>query len=137
MDRETKFEIEWREELLARLQAPLKVLQRKASKAIALRLAQAQKLSEYESEEEAHDAYGYGYITWDEYIAIKDRLDSVEQGRCTMSAVEAALDELIDFMRRLQSAVKDLKWSALPEAEKLRIEASSAAYLAELQARIE
>jgi len=137
MDRETKFEIDWREELLARLQAPLKVLQRKASKAIALRLAQAQKLSEHVSEEEAHEAYGYGYITWDEYIVIKDHFDHAERSNTNMSAAEAALDELKDFMRRLQSAVRDLKWSALPEAEKQRIEASTEAFRAELQARKE
>jgi len=136
MDRETKQEIEWRNELLARLQAPLKVLKRKAGKEMAQRLARAQELSAYETEEEAHEAFGYGYITWDEYIAIKDRFDNVEPGGATMSAAEAALNELQGYMRRLQSEIKDLEWSALPEEKKQQIRAGNEAYLAELKARI-
>jgi len=130
MDSATELEIEWRKELLARLQAPLKVLQRKAGKDLEKRLARAQELSAYETEEEAHEAFGYGYITWDEYSVIKDRFDNVEPSIITMSAAEAALEELQDFMHRLQSEIKDLEWSALPEEEQQRIEASNEAFRA-------
>ena len=133
MDSATELEIEWRKELLARLQAPLKVLQRKASKEAEKRLARAQELSAYETEEEAHEAFGYGEITLDEYYSIKDRFDNVEPGGVTVTAAEAALEELQDFMHRLQSEIKDLEWSALPEAEKQRIQASNEAYRAALK----
>jgi len=133
VDNETKLEIEWREELLARLQAPLKVLKRKAGNEIEKRLARAQELSVYESAEEAHDAFGYGEITLDEYNAIKDRFDNAQPGSAAMSAAEAALDELQGFMRRLQRDIKDLEWSALPEKEKQRIAASNEAFRAELK----
>ena len=133
MDSATKLEIAWRKELLARLQAPLKVLKRKAGREQEQRLARAQELSVYESAEEAHEAYGYGYITWDEYSAIKDRFDNVELGCVDMSAVEAALVELLTIVRRLQNEIKEYEWSALPEEEKQRIQANSEAYRAALK----
>lgn len=135
MDRATKLEIEWRLELLARLQAPLNVLKRKVGKEAAKRLERAQELSAYESEEEAHEAFGYDEITWEEYYAIKDRFDNVEPDNATISAAEAALDELKDFMRRLQSEVRDLEWSALPLEEQQRIEASNEALRNRLKTR--
>jgi len=137
MDRDTKLEIAWREELLARLQAPLKVLKRKAGKEAERRLARARELSAYESEEDAHEAFGYGYITFEEYDAIRDRFDHVGPGSETMSAAEAALDELQHFMSRLRREIKDLAWSALPKEEQQRIEAGNEAFRAALQARKE
>ena len=133
MDSATKLEIAWRKELLARLQAPLKVLKRKAGREQEQRLARAQELSVYESAEEAHEAYGYGYITWNEYSAIQDRFNSIEPGSVAMSAAEAALDALEEFMRRLHGEIKEYEWSALPEEEQQRIQASSEAYRAALK----
>ena len=135
MDYETKLEIEWRRELLARLQVPLKTLKRRAGREMEKRLRRAQELSMYESAEEAHDAYGYAEITWDEYLAVQARFDCVERGGTAMGAAEAALDELQGIMRRLQSQIRDLEWSALPDDEKQRIQASKEAYLAELITR--
>jgi len=136
MDSDTKLEIEWRRELLARLQAPLNVLQRKAAKEKETLLARARELSVYESAEEAHDAFGYGEITYDEYLVIKARFDNVEYGENeAMTAVQAALEELLDFMRRLRKQIGDLEWSTLSEEEKTRIQSSNEAYLAELQTR--
>ena len=135
MDTETKLEIAWRKELLARLQAPLNVLQRKVDREELKRLERAKTLSYYESAEEAHEAYGYGEITYSEYEAIKARFEGAERGGETMTAVEAALEELHDFMRRLHLQVRDLEWSALPDEEIERIHASNEAFRAQMQAR--
>jgi hypothetical protein len=136
MDSATKLEIAWRQELLARLQAPLNVLKRKAGKEQEKRLARARALSGYESAEEAHDAYGYGEITYAEYLLVEKHFNHKEHADGeAMTAAEAALDELQGFTRRLQSQIKDLKWSALPEEEKQRIQASNEAYRAELHER--
>ncbi|MCL2301097.1 MAG: hypothetical protein FWC27_13220 [Firmicutes bacterium] len=119
--------------MLARLQAPLKVLKRKAGKEIEKRLARAKELSAYENEEEAHEAYGNGYITFEEYDAIRERFDHAEPGSAAMSAAEAALDELQGIIHRLQREIRDLKWSALPEEEKQRIQTGNDAYREKLQ----
>jgi len=134
MTDDIKLEIDWRKELLARLKGPLDVLQRKADREELKRLDRAKTLSLYESVDEAHEAYGYGEITWAEYEAIRARFDGTD-GEETMTPVEAALEELHDFVRRLHLQVRDLEWSALPDDEKDRIQASNEAYRAELQAR--
>lgn len=66
MDVDGKFEIVWRKELLKRLEVPMKTLTRKLEKEQEQRKKRIQELKQYSCPEEAHDAYGYGYITWEE-----------------------------------------------------------------------
>jgi len=137
MNTDTKFEIEWRKELIARLLAPRGVLERKVAREEQKRLDRAMVISAYESAEDAHEAYGYGEISYEEYVTIAARFDGTDTPARTLSVIEAALEELLDFMRRLSNDVRDLEWGEKSEEEKERIRASGEAYRAELQARKE
>lgn len=125
-------EIAWREELLKRLEAPKNTLKRKLEKELIEQEARLVKLRQYSSLEEAHDAYGYGEITLDEYDLISQDFNNLEN---IQTPVSLALDELISIMGRLKKDIDYLKWEALSDAEKQAIEDKNEAYKRELQER--
>ena len=124
-------EIEWRKLLIARLSPVLTRLNKvsAAEKAVEEeRTAEIRAL--YPTEEAAHDAFGYGEITEDEYRSIVEGLNVI-----TVSATSAARDELKSIMACLRRQIKDLEWEMLPEAEKDRIKQSNERYRDELKQR--
>ena len=117
------FEIKCREILLKRLETPLGALARVVDKENTARQERYAELSVYQTEQEAHEAYGYKYITWAEYEEIKKRFDDVEHAEHNAATVTAAaLDMLREFTGRLKSDIRHFQWSALPDEEKQRIE---------------
>jgi len=112
-------EIAWRKELVKRLQSPMNSLTRKITKEQELKQKRLEELKKYSTPEEAHDAYGYGYITWDEYEQIRQDFDTADK---IVSPVEAARDELQSIIARLASEIRYFEWDKLSDAEKLEIE---------------
>jgi len=122
MDADLKFETDCRKLLLQRLQTPLNTLNRTRDKELAAHDARVSSLAEYESPEAAHEAFGYGYITEDEYRKVCEHFETGEQiraGRVTKTG--AAIEMLQEFMVRLKREIKDFEWEALPEEERERI----------------
>lgn len=127
-------EIKSREILVKRLEKPFASLQRAVDKENAAREKRNLELSEYESEHEAHEAYGYGFITWDEYETIRKRFEDVEHAEQVPSTpTAAALEILREFTSRLKYEIRSFNWDALPDEEKQRIEAANA----EVRERVE
>jgi hypothetical protein len=119
MEAAENFEILWRKELLKRLQSPLNTLTRQFEKENEKRLRRVEELRQYSSTEEAHDAYGYGYITLAEYEQICQDFENAEN---TITPVAAARDELKSFISRIESEIRYFKWENLSDEEKSEIE---------------
>lgn len=125
----TQLEIEWRKLLVSRLQTP----QRNIRKAIATereaaetRQADIRQMSP--TAEAAHEAFGYGYITEDEYLAIAEQLQSVN----LPTAITCAAAELAEIIGRLKREIRDLEWELKPEVERERIRQANAEYKADI-----
>ena len=130
------FEVKCREILIKRLAAPLAALTKVVDKENNKRQERAAELSLYQTEQEAHDAYGYGYITWDEFLSIQKRFEDLEFAEANPTTVTAAaLDMLKEFVGRLQSDIRHFEWTALPDSEKERIERDNAAVRERVQKR--
>lgn len=136
MDADLKFEIACRKLLLKRLQTPLNTLERARDKEAGKYNDRVTIISEYNTREEAHDAFGYGYITEDEYrhvCALFDTGEQIREGGIT--AAGAAIDMLLEFMGRLKREIRDFEWEALPEEERKRRSQATEKYKEELHAR--
>lgn len=122
---ELNFEIKARKELLRRLEHPRKLLKAAAQKEYDKRQTLVNH-EEYASVDEAHEAYGYGYITEAEFDAIREAFekgqDYVEN---TTTPVEAANRLLIEFAVRLEREVRSFEFDLLPAAEQDRIRKES------------
>jgi len=98
------YEMEWRELLVKRLQTPLAVLKRDVAAETKSR-AEARKLAAgYESYEEAHEAYGWGYITQKQLDAIEAIFDEVD-----VFLSRDALKRMSQFIGSLEGEIKMLR----------------------------
>lgn len=126
------FEIQWREKLLSSLSPTLTTYNKHVTKerqAAMERQAEIRKL--YPTPEDAHEAFGYGNITEDEYREIAEQLESVN-----ITVYTAARDELKSFMSRLRREIKDFTWESTPKEEKERIRANNEQYKQTLIAQV-
>lgn len=129
--KDIQFEIDCRELALTKMGAAIKNLKKADSIAKATHEARRKLLlGSYQTVEEAHDAFGYGYITENEYRAIAEGLEAPYE----KSVESAAYEILHDFAVRLKQEIKDFKWEALPQDEKDRIRRANDEYKAGLQA---
>lgn len=118
MESDIAFEIEWRKLLIAKLSRTLTALNKSAAaerEAAITRQAEIREL--YSTEEEAHEAFGNGYITEEEWRAIAEQLESVNAPTIT----SAARDELRDILSHFRKDIRDLEWEAMPEADRERV----------------
>ncbi|MDR1001699.1 MAG: hypothetical protein LBL82_00290 [Oscillospiraceae bacterium] len=118
------FEIAWRELLLKRLKNPLKLLRSAQDKEQAEILKRTQELAQYESYEDAHEAYAYAEITSDELERIRKMFERTEDNP-EITVIDAATDELQKFVNRLRSDIRCFKWEKLTPEEQRRIEQES------------
>jgi hypothetical protein len=115
------FEIAWRELLIKKLTYVQTKLNKETTAQVeAKRARQSELRSLYPSAEAAHEAYGWGFITEDEWREIEQELESVNAS----TEVSAARDELKSFITRLRREIRDLKWELLPQDEQERIRKS-------------
>lgn len=120
-----EFEIACRQMVVDRLARTLSKLKKDAEAERAAVIARQAELREmYPTEDDAHEAWGYGYITEDEYRTIAGQLADADKPTVT----SAARDILCDVLARMRQEIRDLKWEALPEAERERIRKSNADY---------
>jgi len=131
---EWKLEIKSRKELLKRLSYPLEQLRRADEKEEDQRAKQAIMLSEYESVEDAQEAYGYGHITEAEYDLITDIFEGAENAE-RLTPVSLALKILMEFMGQMQREIRSIEWEMLSPEERERIARANEARKAEIEAR--
>lgn len=123
---ELQLEIKARKELVKRLAYPLDQLAKADAKERTKREERAAALSEYKTQEEAHEAYGYDIITEEEYRAICDAIEAGEKYVTeTMTPVSLAMKILRDLIRRMESESRSLEFELLsPEEQAKRMEAA-------------
>lgn len=118
MDQAHQLEIDCRQMVVDRLARVLTKLNKDAdAEHTAAVDRQAELRASYPTADDAHEAWGWGYITEAEYNAIANQLSEADMPTVT----SAARDTLRDILAHLRREIRDLKWEALPEAEKERI----------------
>lgn len=121
-----KIEIDSRNTLLKRLEKVKASLIKVVDKEVAKRAEKIEKLQKYDSVEEAHDAFGYGEITEEEYREVVEFFESGKKFITeTKTKNSIALEILNNFISRLKKDVRALEWDMLSEDEKERIRKSN------------
>lgn len=132
MNNDIAFEIRWRKALIKKL---IPFAEKFSKRAENQRTKQIDRQSElrslYPTEEEAHEAFGYGNITEDEYLQIAEDLAIPDKP----TNDSAARDELYDLISRLKREVKDFEWELLPEREREAIKVANAEFRNSIKAR--
>ena len=112
-----------RKELRKRLENPLKLIAVAAEKEVQKRQARVERARDFKTYEEAHEAYGWGYITEQEF---QDIVDAMERGQeyveTARTPVELAADMLREFCGRIERETRDFEFMMLPVEEQARIE---------------
>lgn len=131
-----RHEIKARKLVLKRLEHPLVLAKAAAEKKRSERIARLEELGEYKTYEEAHDAYGWGFITEEEFEAVKSFLEHKEELKSERSAEEYAADMIQEFVARLQREITSLQFELLPEKEQQRIQQQHAELLERRRRRV-
>lgn len=131
-----KIEIKARKELARRLEHPLKLLETAAKKEQQKRQERIEHLTEYKSYSEAQEAYGWEFITEEEFDEIvrilEEGTERIEKER---TPVEIARDILNKFINGLIYEIASFEYDLLPEAEKARVQQKNEEILARRAAR--
>ena len=117
-----KLGIRANEEVLRRLETPIKRLREKVKRERTDRAVRRQALREYKTESEIMEAYGWGQITDDEQ---RELLAGLEGDRIyveeTPTVNSEALSVLEDFASRLRREIDSFQFDLLPPKEQDRI----------------
>lgn len=101
-----KVELKARKLVLAKLETALKPLQAKAERQHTDRAARREALLHYyKTYDEAHEAYGYGYITEKEFQDIVDFLESSQEKVDAPDAEAIAASIIKDWIKRMNSDI--------------------------------
>lgn len=131
-----RYEIKARKLALKRLEHPLALSKAAAEKKRSERIARLEELGEYKTYEEAHDAYGWGFITEEEFESIKNFLEHKEELKGERSAEEYAANILQEFVARLQREIASFQFELLPKKEQQRIQQQHAELLERRRRRV-
>ena len=97
------YEMDWRELLVKRLKAAQAVLKRDAAKEEKQRTEAKQLAAGYTNYEEAHEAYGWGYITEKQLLKIEAIFDNQENQSLT------ALRRITEIIGNIQGEINMLR----------------------------
>lgn len=92
-------------------------------------------LGEYHSEAEAHEAYGYEYITWEEYEEICEALNSNEKKADVDDVDIVASRILFHLSRDTLKLYQTLKYESLSDEEKAEWDKQAAEWKAKQEKR--
>lgn len=134
--KDLQLEIKARRELLNRLGHPMKLLEAAAEKEKAKREERVARAREYATAEDAHEAFGWGVISEEEYEAIAAAFEAGEAYvENTVTPVEAALHILKEFSGRLSSEVRSFEFDLLPAEEQIKHMEAAEKHREEMEAR--
>jgi len=136
--KELQIELKARRELVKRLAYPFNQLEKADAKEKARREERSAALSEYKTQQEAHDAYGYDVISEEEYRQICETLEAGEKYVAdTITPVNLAMRILREFIGRMDKEAGAIEFELLPADEQARRREESEARRAEMEARKE
>lgn len=120
--KELKLEIKGRKIVVKKLETALKALNKKVNKIEEDRQNRKETLLEYKDETDLQDAYGWGFITEDEYYKL---LDSMRTGVQTIdeetSPEEIAKHIIREWIGRMQSDISSFEFDLLPPEKQAEI----------------
>lgn len=104
-------EVKARKEVIAKIKNPLKRLKKQADEKLQVRKAKIAASQEYDSIEDAHEIWGYGGITDEEFEEIKKVLEEGEKYiENHISPQEYGVRILEDFLARLYSEINSFEF---------------------------
>ena len=113
-----KLELLALKKVVTRLRSSILEYRKKHSEILEKRRLEYEKMSEYASEEDAQEAYGWGIITEKEFDAIKERLRSDEPMLDQTSEFEMAANILSDVSSPMSELIRTLEYNAKTDEEK-------------------
>lgn len=119
LHKDQELEIAAYQYLIKRLQTLYDSISARVDKEGQRRQEHILSLAQYESYEEAHEAYGYDMISEEDLRQIEQYFES-GQDFIDNTKTSVALSILKDFMRRCQRISDELEFELLPEDEKER-----------------
>lgn len=116
-----RMEIKARKLVIKKLATAISALQKTADRQKAEKTAKREKLLEYKTYNEAQDAYGYGFITEEEFDEIVEFLEKSQQIVDEPTAEELALKILLNWRHHMGLEIANLEFEMLPKEEQSRI----------------
>ena len=120
--KDLKIELKARKLVLAKLETALKPLQAKAERQRTDRAVRREViLGEYKTYDEAHEAYGYGYITEKDFEEIVDFLENSQKKVDAPDAEAIAASIIKDWIKRMNSDIYHFEFELKPPEEQEEI----------------
>lgn len=117
-----KLEIEARKEVLKKVENAFKRLRKQADSNLEKRREKVRAAREYRSLDEAHEAWGYDFITDEEFEEIKKVFELGDAYiENNLSPQEVAVNILGRFMGGLNKEIRSFEFELLPIEEQERI----------------
>ena len=114
---------------MKRLQFPLDQAKKAADRQLAKREALVASATQYKDIEDARNAYGWGFITEEEFDTIYEIFERGEATLAMRSPEEMAYDILKDMVNGLNHDIAGFEFELLPAKEQQRILAQNAEIL--------
>ena len=120
--RDFREEIRSRKIVQKKLEAAIRALDKQIAAIVEDRERRKEALSQYKDERDLQDAYGWGFISEEEYDALLSQLrDGVESIEAEQSAPEIAKKILGGWLKITKSDIEALEFELLPEKKKQEI----------------
>ncbi|MEG2515095.1 MAG: hypothetical protein RSA92_07140 [Bacteroidaceae bacterium] len=130
---ELEFEVKYLKYLVKRLKTLSSSIKKAVDKETEARQRRVEQLCEYKDVDEARDAYGYGYISREEYDEIYDVLKKNAAFIELNTYKKAALDTLNEFIRKKESDIRSFEWEMKSPEERDEINKSNEAFKAKFR----
>lgn len=131
-----RVEIKARKLVIKKLNTAVKFLSQTADKKRAARVEKREKLLQYKTYEEAQEAYGWGFITEEEFDEVVKRLEDTQADVDKPSAEELAVSTLLGWIKLCMSDIADLEFQMLPPEKQDEIRENNYRLLEERQKRL-
>lgn len=113
--KDLRIELKGRKIVLKKLNTAISAIEKTVGKIVSEREKRKAVISEYRDENDIQDAYGWGFITEDEYYSLLDQMRSgVESIDSEVSAEEIALNMLQEWRKRVWSDIHSIEFELLP-----------------------
>lgn len=120
--KDLKIELKSRQLVLKKLETGRRALEKTCTRIQAERARREAEISEYKNEDEIADAYGWGFISEEEYDDLLERFrEGREAIRNEKSAEEIAAEILSGWIRITEGDIESLRFDLLPDEKKEEI----------------
>lgn len=120
MDIDYQEEIKTFELVTEKLNVGIRSLEKTIERKKEREKAELEKRLEYKTVHEAHDAFGWGKISWEEFETIRRLLEGQEVTE-HKSIEEEALEILKNWRESMRKDIEDCRFKLLPKEEQSRI----------------